>query len=222
MKFEAALNNELSDAVLLVNRVRELCNKCCDEISNDLEEGTQREKQFVATGLYFSRINYDAIDGIMNSIKYGFIDQSMVLLRWHLELSHLYYFLWKDQEAYQRWLTGTQFHPKEISKVFIEKNYATWQKPYSIWSDITHGNAKYVENCLTISREARVSGSQIIDVARILRSLTFNGQKINSVSANILKGIADTIKYNPIAKQYNLLEHDILTFYEEQNNRSES
>ncbi len=217
MKFEDAFRGRLSEAVKLVVEVREVCNSCGRLLDNSLNQGKHGDNNFYVTALQFTRINYDTIACIKHGIQSGFLTQSFVLLRWHLELAHLFYYLWKDQEAYRRWVQGEQIRPREIGKFIEEEGSATWEETYLDWSNVTHGNALYVENCFTISRMTPIDDKQVILAGHALRNLMFMGHKINMVSGNLLKELVDVAEYNPIAEKYNSLDDDIWAYSHKQN-----
>lgn len=214
MKFQEVLNGELLTGTELINRIKKLSSNCGALLSSIIKNNEHQENQFHDTALQFTRLNYEALDCIFQCLKSGHISESYVLLRWHLEMGHLLFFLWKNESKYEKWLTGEQIRPSEIGEFLEAEGYASWRDSYLDWSNVTHSNSIYIENCASVSRMNPINKDQIMVLSQALRNLMFTAHKINHVSGQLLKGLLDVDKYNPIALEYNKLEEDIISFSE--------
>ena len=217
MKFEKVLNNELREAVDIIQRIKSLSNDCWRQLSCIVYEGKNKEDKFYETAVHFTRINIEAIDAIFNLLKKGNITESVVLLRWQLEIGHLFFYLSYNKEQYDQWLSGTQFRPKIIGEFLEKKGLASWKDMYTDWSNVTHGNSLYVENCAVVSKMTPLEKDQIILLSQLLRNLMFTSHKITNVVGLLLKPVLQTSEYNKITIEYNKLEEQILKFSEEHN-----
>ena len=217
MKFAKAFENELSAAVKLVDEVRDLCNDCGRLLSQAVKQNKHQGEPFPETAIQFTRINHQTIDCIKQNIKEGYLVEVIALLRWHLELSQLFYFLWMNPEKYDRWLAGEEMRPKEIGSFFKREGLATWQETYIVWSNVTHGNGSAIENCYNYARSTPVDADQVLLAGHALRNLMWFGHKINNVSGNLLKNLINVSEYNPIAKRYNVLEEIVVAHSNQQN-----
>lgn len=213
MKFTDAFAGEFSEAVRLVHEVRRVCNSCKNLLRTTIGSGGHGEQKFVETGLQFVRINHDALSSIKDSIESGHLAQSFVLVRWHLELSHLFCFLWKNPDDYERWKGGGQIRPSEVGEFFTRQGMATWESVYDICSDVAHGNAKYIEKASGISYMAPIDVDLLSDVDTALKYLMITGHKINMIGISLLKNIAPVSEYNALAKAYETLELDVNAYW---------
>lgn len=217
MDFADAFEDKLSQPAALVREVRELTNSCGKHLADVAKMDKGQHNQFLTTALQFTRINYDATNCIHSTIKAGHLSETFVLLRWHLELVQLYYYLWKNEAEYQLWLGGKEIRPKTIG-IFLESNeLANWKDTYIDWSNVTHGNSQYVENCWKISNTSPRTDELVILGGHALRNLMFNGHRINMVSGTLLKSLIDVRLYNPIVERYNSLEKQIFAYSDQQN-----
>ena len=217
MKFQKVLNGELINGTELINRIKKLSSNCGASLSAVIKNGEQQVDRFHNTALQFTRLNYEAIDCVFQCLKLGHISESYVLLRWHLEMGHLLFFLWKNEAKYQEWVNGEQIKPSEIGNFLEAEGYASWRDSYLDWSNVTHSNSIYIENCATVSRMNPINEGQILVLSQALRNLMFTGHKINHISGQLLKDVLDVKKYNPIAMEYNKLEEDIISFSDKHN-----
>lgn len=217
MKFAEAFEDKLSHAANLVHQVRELTNSCGKQLAAVAKENSSQGHSFITTAIQFTRINYDAIPCIEHMIKAGNLSETHVLLRWHLELVQLYFYLWKCQSEYRLWLDGKEIRPKTIGKFLESGGMASWKDTYIEWSNVTHGNSEYVEKCWTISTTTPVTHDQILLAGQALRNLMWNGHRINMVSGTLLRDLINVSLYNPIAEQYNSLNTEIMAYSDKQN-----
>jgi len=219
VKFQEILNSELSKAISIIKSIKSLSNVCGRTLSSIVKEGKHKGDEFYVTAIQFNRINCDAIGAIFNLLKMGYISESTVLLRWHLELGQLFFYLSQNKSDYNKWLSGKQIRPK-IVRDFIEKEgFANWSDTYSEWSNLTHANSMYVENCFIISKMNPVNETQIILLSQLLRNLMFLSHKITFVIDPLLKPVMEVSEYNSIILEYNKLEELIMKFSNEHNIR---
>lgn len=217
MKFESVLNSQLPDAVKILERVKALTNECGKLLASALKK--DENNQVCRTALHFTRLNYEAVDCIFMCLKAGHLAEVYVLLRWLLEICHLFYYLSKNCAKFIKWLSGEEIKPKTIGQYFENEGLASWKKSYAEWSNVTHANSVFVEKSFLTSRMNPENDGQILLLSRTLRNLMYTAHKINTTSANILKESISVEKYNVIAKEYMALEDQILAFSDEHNKR---
>lgn len=217
MKFRSTIIEENTDAFCLLERIKEVTNHCGQGLNSALKSVKGKENDFLETAMHFTRINYEAQDSIYKILEMGHISEGIVLLRWLLEIGHLYYYLWQNEDEFIKWLNGKEIRPSTV-RIYLEKHgYATWRNVYGEWSDITHANCSYIKNCFTISRMAKIDKGQKIILSQALRNLMYCSQKINLVTGNILKELLPIESYNEIASECNNLENEIEAYSNKHN-----
>ncbi len=217
MKFEKILQSELSELVETVERIKKLTNLCGKTLSKIIKENGHKNDNFIETALQFNRISYESTDAIILILKNGNISESIVLLRWYLEYAHLFFYLSKNSDEYEKWLRGKEIRPQTIGKFFESQGIPTWEDTYSDWSDVTHANSRFVEKCSSVSRMNPVIDDMLIlSLGQILIRLMIMSMKILYVIGPTLKPILDVSEYNKIFIEYNELDDIVIELNESQ------
>ncbi len=219
MKFEEKLNAEFPEALSILARVRKLSNLCGKTLTDFVERGDHKGDEFYESACHFNRINYEANDSILMLLRAGHIIESVVLLRWHLEVGHLFYYLANNRPKYKEWLAGKGIRPSTIGKFFKKQGFATWFETYADWSNFTHVNSRFVDCSYNLSRMKPTDETQTIALSRMLRDLMFTSLKVCWVNEKLLKRVLPSSEYVHIVAEYNDLEKLVLKYSEEHNER---
>ncbi len=221
MKFEELLNKEFPGAISTIDRIKKLSNQYGEILSENIKRGECKGDKFNKTALQFNRINYEAIDAILLLLNSGHLTESVVLLRWHLEMVNLFYFLANNKLRYEKWLIGEQIRPKEIGE-FIEKaGLETGSKAYFDWSDFVHLNSPFVENSSFIAKMNIDENGQIIFLNRVLCNMMQIAHKINLVIDPLIKHFIPKSSYLQITNEFNQI-HDLIIKLDNVRNEKES
>jgi len=210
MKFERTFREELRQDVETVSKILNLCNRYGKALSNVLKQGSIPKDDFLYTALEFTRLNRESGECTLDTLRAGFLVQCHLLLRWHLEMAQLLYYLWKNPPSFRKWLAGEQLRPEVIGKYFQTEGLATWREPYEDWSNVVHGNHVFVEHSNTIARMRSLTDEQVVVAGSVLHNLMFCSHKINHVSGKVLLYRIEMTAYNDLAKTYNEIETAVL------------
>ena len=206
MKFTDAFTTELSEAVDLVHQVREVCEASQRLLRREIEQVKHGDNQFIGTAMRFLDINYDALLSIKDALEAGYLTQSYVLNRWHLEQAHLFYFLWKSPDDYKRWKKDEHIKPREVGEFFEERGFPSWEEAYDECSHVVHGNAIFIENSSEVSFTTPINATQLTEVNTVLKHLMVTGHKMNMIAMNLLSDLVSVSVFNPLVKQFESVE----------------
>ncbi len=204
MKFESILNSHFAAEVATLDCLKILIGVVGTTLSDIVDQTGSKRDPLLETATHFNRLNYEAIDAVYSLIKAGHLSESLVLLRWHLEMAQLFYYLEKNRDQYVEWLGGKQFKPEIIGKYFQEAGLANWKAQYEDWCNVVHSNSLFVENSYRIAAMCPVNASQTGRVRIALTCLSVNAMKIAHVIRPL---VTPLLSSSDVA----LLEHEYRT-----------
>ncbi len=202
-KFSDSLNSEFKEYSDALFEIRDFTK----EIYHLLKV-VQNKSKILETAMNFSRISWEAIDCIYYCMENGFLAETEVLLRWHLEMSHKILYLSMRPEEFKKWKSGKEVRPSAIGKYFQDLKFPTWEKTYIDLSNVVHANSIFIDNHFAISKENDFKGGQPIILCKILINLIILGHKNNNVCAKMLEPYMGS-DFAIIASKYNSLEDKI-------------
>jgi hypothetical protein len=177
----AKFAGEFEDRIRLINDILRLT----DRLAKQLEANVGHD-EFVPTAIEFARINAEAPASITLLAREGNLAQAHVLLRWHLEMSHLLWYLWRKPDELQKWRAGNWIRPKEIGKSLDARERKAMRGAYDDWSNAVHCNTEFIENHAVIAKVTPKTEVQMMIVGAVLMDVAFIGQMTNELLVETL------------------------------------
>ncbi len=202
-KFTAILNEKYADRIATIEEIITMT----DELGK-LMAKHHKEDPFMETALQFALMNMETPGCILLVLEAGHIAQAYLLLRWHLEMTHLCFYLWKNPEMHKEWKNGNEIRPKDIGNFLKSNEYPTWRSEYEEWSNVAHGNHRFISQSHLLSAKRTTSQGSAMMVGQVLVFLMWNSQKMNYIFGQLLKEhIGD--EFTDIAARYNQIDDRI-------------
>jgi hypothetical protein len=174
------------------------------------------KNDFILTASQFSTLSFECLFGISEALEKGYFAQCEVLVRWYLELCHIYRYLWQNPQEFVKWQSGKRIRPKDVGKFFEKMGLESAKETYEALSNAVHGNDGFINYYYSRSFSSPKNEFQIIFLGKLLVNLMFIAQKFNYVSYQILiPYIGNDTKI--LISQYESLEEDILKLTKEFN-----
>jgi hypothetical protein len=161
-------------------------------------------------------MSLESVDAIKLNLRKGYVSQAGILIRWYLELSHLFYYLYMNPEKLIEWFGGRKIRPGEIGKYFEKEQLQSWRDAYELLSNIVHLNQKFVSGHYRFFHETPKDQIQIMLVGKLLIYAANLSCKINAVLTKIIRPYLDS-DYSEIEEMYKTHEKKIIELWEQRN-----
>ncbi|MFH2035179.1 MAG: hypothetical protein ABIJ45_02150 [Candidatus Zixiibacteriota bacterium] len=196
MKVKFDLEKEYLEYVDLIQQVKAQTS----ELSRLLDI-VQNRSVIHKTAFELSNISIETVDCIIMNLKYGYLAQVQVLIRWYLEMCHLSRYLIDNDDKYKKWLKGDKVRPKDIG-VYFEKilKFPSWKYYYNELSEYIHFNPIFIENHyrIELSNHEEVDLHELL-VEQSLANVMLLSQKFNYAILEALK--------SPMGSDFNILKN---------------
>ncbi len=203
-KFDEQFNGEFKEIVELIEEIAGLTR----QIKGLLEIIVDRT-EIIGTALDVADLSVESVDAIMINLRKGYISQAEILIRWYLELSHLFYYLWKNPSRFKEWLNGKKIKPKKIGEFFEKEKMPSWRDVYEFLSEIVHNNEKFVSYHYGVDINTAKDQRQIMLVGKLLIIIAYLSCKIDHVLLKIICSYMGSDSAEMVGK-YNLFEEKII------------
>jgi hypothetical protein len=204
------------DRILAVDQI----GKIGDRIGRLMSVHCERHL-FIPTALQFSRISVETPPAVLSLLMDGHLAHCAILLRWYVEMAHLYWFLWRKPSEFEAWKSGRQIRPKDVKAFFISEKLPPWKNAYDDWSNFVHGNHDFLDQFHLLASRTPNSPAQEILIGSILVNVAFISQKINVFSLQILGKIIDVDEIAAIQTACKPIDLALITMKEEQRRAEE-
>lgn len=209
-KFAHEYESEYSEYVSIINRTIDFTSEL-----KRLLGIIQHRTDFIDTCLNIADISYDNVNSILLILKDGYIAQAQASIRFYLELSHLFFFLYKNPERFQEWKNGEEVRPQEIGKFFAREKLQTWFETYEELSGtIIHPSFLFVSKYYGISPSTPKDELQSVLVGRILLQLAYLACKVNHVLCQSVRPFLGS-DFQTIVQRYNGIENSIMNLVDD-------
>ena len=131
-RFAVEFESEYGDWIRTIGKVHQLTRQIGRVILT-----CQEQSRFLHTSLRLTELCFEAVPEIIGLARRGAIAPSYVLLRWLVELAHLYWYLANNPDQYTNWCTGGKVRPKCIGRFFRDQKIPGWRLTYEEWSNVT-------------------------------------------------------------------------------------
>jgi hypothetical protein len=203
-KFTQEFKEDFKEHIDLIEKIKNFTNEL-----KRLATIVQNREDFIFTSIEFANISIENIDSIILNLESGYLTQSQILLRWHLESAHKLFYLWNKPDKYREWLNGIKIHPGPVRGFFNKKGLPSWLLEYDIISNIVHSNYKFVSNHFGFDKNREKDEDQINRVGIILARLMLIANKVNYVSVESLRPYMGK-DHDDIVEKYNKLDNEVM------------
>jgi len=211
-KFEYEFNGSLSNHISVLIKIRALT----EELERSLRMAGD-DKPLFSMAIQMAQISIQSQQCIMSILQSGFISEAHILLRWSLELAHKAFYLAEDPSEYERWISGQEIRPSQIGNFIQNRKFPPWKSIYDEWSDIIHGNYRFVRIQSFIGYNTPANNDQLVIVGQALRNLMIISHKMNSVLCHVVQPYLGS-DCDILIAEYNALEDEIVKIHREYDN----
>lgn len=202
-KYDPEIDTKFSDYYAVLISTGELAEEYGRRLSL-----CAKNELMARTLIQFARLAVETPDSVLRLLRSGELAPCYVILRWHLEMSHLCYYLWQNPTEHTLWLKGKRIRPRQVGKFFETRGFATWKHAYEDWSNVVHGNNLFVDKLHVTSCRSEKTDAGVMLVGNAFVNLIWVTHKFNYVLGKYLISQRGT-EMDELSRRYNSLEERV-------------